>query len=244
MKKIWVYLLGILSGVVLTILVSLFINRSRNSDITYFDEPGEILTAENFGENKPVMNLKVFQALGDGFALAMGDEWYSRDLIVLLCNSEEKPYHDNQNVIASQGECFRQIGIYKYKSKDKMNRTVPVVMLLLDEEFEEFIEEPTIIKKQNQDYTFFENPGDVMSDNSYKVDRVLEDGSAIARGKNEYGSSYYGLEVLLWDETANYYDDQIVKAPNGKCFRQIGVYKYQESLFDNKTLPIVTIMDK
>lgn len=241
MKKIWVYLLGILSGVVLTILVSLFINRSRNSDISYFDEPGEILTAENFGENKPVMNLKVFQALGDGFALAMGDEWFSRDLIVLLCNGEEKPYHDNQNVIASKGECFIQIGIYKYKSKDKMNRTVPVVMLM-DGEIEETIEETTIIEKKNSDYTFFENPGDVMSDNSYKVDRVLKDGSAIARGKSEYGSSYYGLEVLLWDETANYYDDQIVKVPNGKCFRQIGIYKSWESY--NKTLPVVTIMDK
>lgn len=225
----------------LTFLISLVINRSRNSDIYYFDEPGEILTAEHLGENEAVKNLKVFQVFEDGFALAMGDEWYSRDLIVLLCNGEERPYHDNQNVIASKGECFRQIGIYKYKSKDKMHRTVPVVMLM-DGEFEEFIEEPSITEKWNGNYTFFETPGDVMSDNSYKVDRVLDDGSAIARGKSEYGSSYYGLEVLLWDETANYYDDQIVKAPNGKCFRQIGLYK--SWMYFDKTLPVVTIMDK
>ena len=184
------------------------------------------------------MNLKVFQALGDGFALAMGDEWYSSDLIVLLCNSEEKPYHDNQNVIASKGECFRQIGIYKYKSKDKMNRTVPVVMLM-DGEMEELIEEPTIIEKKNSNYTFFDEPGEVMTDKSYKVDRVLDDGSAIARGKREYGSTYLGLEVLLHEENANYYNDQIVKAPNGKCFRQVGIYKSW-----SKTIPIVKLMDK
>jgi hypothetical protein len=84
--------------------------------------------------------------------------------------------------------------------------------------------------------SFFDEPGEVMSDKSYKVTRVLDKGSALARGKSEYGSSYYGLEVLLWDEEANYYDDQIVKAPNGKCFRQIGIYKSGLS-----TYPIVTL---
>ncbi len=125
MKKFWVYLLGILTGVVLTILVSLIFNKSRNPDISYFDEPGEILKAGLFGDNKPVTNLKVFQALGNGFAFAMGDEWYTRDLIVLLCNSEEKPYHDNQSVIAPKGKCFRQIGIYKSGFK-----TLPIVKLM------------------------------------------------------------------------------------------------------------------
>ena len=84
--------------------------------------------------------------------------------------------------------------------------------------------------------TFFDEPGEIMSDKSYKVSRVVSDGAALARGKGEYGSSYYGLEVLLWDENANYYDDQIVKAPNGKCFRQIGIYKNGFS-----TYPIVTL---
>ena len=78
-----------------------------------------------------------------------------------------------------------------------------------------------------------------MSDKSYKVERVLDDGSAIARGKSEYGSSYYGLNVLIWDENANFYDDQIVKAPDGQCFRQIGIYK---SVLE--TYPIVTLTDK
>lgn len=243
MKKIGVYLLGIVSGVVLTFLISLVINRSRNSDISFFDEPGEILTAEHFGENGPVKNLKVFQVLEDGVALAAGDEWFSSDLIVLLWNEEGKPYHDNQNVIASNGNCFRQIGIYKYKSKDKMHRTVPVVMLM-DGEFEEFIEEPSITEKRNNNYTFFETPGDMMSDNSYKVDRVLDDGSAIAKGKGDWYNKaddfYPGLEVLLLDDgSCSYYNDQIIKAPTGKRFRQIGIYK---SGF--KTLPIVKLMDK
>lgn len=239
MKKIWVYLLGILSGVIFAIFVSFIINKAKNSDISFFDEPGEIVTAESFGRNIPVLNLKVFQVLGDGAALAMGDDWFSSDLIVLLLNEEGKQYHDNQNVIATNGKCFRQIGIYKYKSQDKVHRTVPVVTLM-DGEIEDFVEEPTIVEKTNSDYTFFDEPGEVMTDKSYRVDRVLDNGAAIAQGKKDiYDEDYwFGLKVLLIDDNANYYNNQIVKVTNGKCFRQVGIYKA-----NFETLPIVKLMD-
>lgn len=237
MRKIWVYLLGILSGVVLTFLASYFINKTKFSDIMFFDEPGEIITAQTLsGSSQAVKSFEVFQVLDDGVALATGDEWFSRNLIVLLWNESGEPYYDSQSVVASNGECFRQIGIYKYKSKDKKHRTIPVVMLMVGE----ILEEDATDRKQYLDnaMSFFDEPGEVMSDKSYKVTRVLDEGSALARGKSEYGSSYYGLEVLLWDEEANFYDDQIVKAPNGKCFRQIGIYKSGFS-----TYPIVTLKD-
>ena len=239
MRKIWVYLLGILSGVVLAFFASYIINKTRFSDIMFFDEPGEIVTEQTLsGDSQAVKSFEVFQVLDDGIALAMGDEWFSRDLIVLLWNENGEPYYDNQSVIASTGKCFRQIGIYKYKSRDKMHRTIPVVTLMDDEILEE---DDTPNRKQytiDNGMSFFDEPGEVMSDKSYKVTRVLNNGSALARGKSEYGSSYYGLEVLLWDEEANYYDDQIVKAPNDKCFRQIGIYKNGFS-----TYPIVTLKD-
>ncbi len=238
MKKLWIFILGILSGIVLTFLFSLIINRSRNAGITFFDEPGEIVSVECIGRTTPVKCFKIFQTLGEEAGLAYGDEFCARDLLVLIYSNGEQSLFDNQTIVASKGQCFRQIGIYKYKSKDKQHRTIPVVMLMEDE-FEEVFDEPIYSEKQNKNYTFFDEPGEIMSDNSYKVERVLDDGSAIARGKSEHGSSYYGLNVLIWDENANFYDGQIVKAPNGKCFRQIGIYR---SVLE--TYPIVTLTDK
>ena len=241
MKKIWVYMLGVLSGILLVFLFTLISNISNNSDITFFDEPGEIITVECFGRTKTVNSFKIFQTLGDKAGLAYGEGFCSSDLVVLFYDNTGQSLFDNQSIIATSGKCFRQIGIYKYKSKDKKYRTIPVVMLM---DGNEIIEDNDIEKNktQNTNYTFFDKPGEVMSDKSYKIDKVLAHGAAIAHGKSEYGSLYYGLEVLLWDETANFYDDQIIKATAGKCFRQIGIYKSND-LF-NKTLPIVTLVDK
>ena len=193
------------------------------------------MTVQNlFGGTEIVNGFEVFQSLGDGTALAKGDDLYSYDLIVLLWNDKGEPYYDNQDVIAPKGKCFRQIGIYKYESKDKMHRTIPVVTLLDGEIIEEDESDRKLFSYDNG-MSFFDEPGEVMSDKSYQVSRVVSDGAALARGKNKYGY-YHGLEVLLWDEEANYYDDQIVKAPNGKCFKQIGIYKSGFS-----TYPIVAL---
>lgn len=238
MKKVWIFLIGLLSGVILTILVSLIVTKLSNTDISFFEEPGEVVTVDCFGRTKPVNSFKIFQTLGKDAGLAFGEDLCSQDLLVLVYSEDGQSLFDNQTIIASKGKCFRQIGIYKYKSRDKMHRTIPVVMLMNGEN-EEFSDEPDVIGKQNNDYSYFDEPGEIMSDNSYKVDRVLDDGAAIARGKSEYGSSYYGLEVLLQEDNANYYNDQIVKASSKQCFRQIGIYKTEY-----KTLPIVKLMDK
>ena len=49
------------------------------------------------------------------------------------------------------------------------------------------------------------------------------------------------LEVLiLAQEGSNFYNKQIVKAPHGKCARQIGNYKYQPYEYgDTKVIPII-----
>jgi hypothetical protein len=53
-----------------------------------------------------------------------------------------------------------------------------------------------------------------------------------------------GLEVVFIDENDEYYTEQVIKIPSGKCARQIGVYKSDHYLYDDKTLPIVKIMNK
>ncbi len=135
MKKIWVYLLGVLTGVVVgvVILSIIALNITTKSDpsirmskgMSFFETPGEVINEPSF---------KVFQALGDGTALAegKGDSQSSLyiGLNVLLYNDEEIPYYDEQIVNATQGKCFRQVGIYRYKAKNGMEKTVPIVMML------------------------------------------------------------------------------------------------------------------
>jgi hypothetical protein len=135
MKKIWVYLLGLLSGIVITIVVLLvfgLIIRAKNdpgitmlNGMSFFETPGEVIKETSF---------KVFQALDDGAALAEGKgDGHSSvylGLNVLLYNEEKTPYYDEQIVTLPQGKCFRQVGIYRYHAKSGIDKTVPIVMIM------------------------------------------------------------------------------------------------------------------
>lgn len=146
MKKIWVYLLGVLTGIIFTFLVLLVVSATMKSKekveiktetetkieilpgMRLFDKPGEEINETGF---------KVFQSLTDGFALASGKgDAYSEDLYmgltVLLYSEEGNPYYDAQVIKAPEGKCFRQVGIYKYTANSGMVRTVPVVQLMDD----------------------------------------------------------------------------------------------------------------
>ena len=130
MKKIWVFLLGVLSGVVLMLIIGFVINLTKTSDVSFFDKPGEIITVQRLtGETEAVQSFEVFQALESGRALASGGDFF-QEIVVLLWNDEGMPYYDNQIVTAPKGKCFRQVGIYKYESTDKMIRTVPIVTMM------------------------------------------------------------------------------------------------------------------
>ncbi|MBP5542249.1 MAG: hypothetical protein J6X88_11490 [Bacteroidales bacterium] len=135
MKKIWIYLLGVLTGIVVTIVVLVIIGLIVNAQndprtgatngMSFFETPGDVVESSS---------VKVFQALGDGAALAFckGDEpydWYGTTA-VLLYNEEGMPYYDDQIVNASAGKVFRQIGIYRYPTKNGIDKTVPIVMLM------------------------------------------------------------------------------------------------------------------
>ncbi|MBO7200352.1 MAG: hypothetical protein J6V54_03045 [Bacteroidales bacterium] len=103
-----------------------------------------------------------------------------------------------------------------------------------------------VVNANNSGLTFFEEPGEVMNDTSYEVFQTLENGIALARGKDDERSTLYlGLHVLLWNEDGfPYYDEQIINLPEGKCFRQVGIYKYHTQKGIEKTVPAVTIMDE
>lgn len=134
MKKIWVYLLGVLSGIVVTVLFLVVVaavmnakndpGKNRTNGMTFFEEPGDVVESSS---------VKVFQALGDGAALAecKGDgSMIFMGPNVLLYNEDGMPYYDEQIVKATGGKCFRQVGIYRYPARNGTDRTVPIVMLL------------------------------------------------------------------------------------------------------------------
>lgn len=135
MKKTWVYLLGILTGIVITFIAIVIIGVANNAGndpaakmtngMSFFESPGEVIDETSF---------EVFQTLGDGTALAegKGDSHSSVYLGInaLLYNEEGVPYYDEQIVTAPQGKCFRQVGIYRYHAKGGMDKTVPIIMIM------------------------------------------------------------------------------------------------------------------
>ena len=116
MKNILIYIAGVLTGIVLTILMAVLLTSSNSVNIpieeqqgvTLFDEPGDSVDAKRF---------KVFQVIDTGMALAaseelalnIGDENLQplfdtllhslfQGPVVLLINDEGKLYYDDQIV--------------------------------------------------------------------------------------------------------------------------------------------------
>lgn len=94
----------------------------------------------------------------------------------------------------------------------------------------------------NDGMTYFEKPGKCISTKDFEVMQVVGEGYALAREKKGYVG---GILVLVTNENGElYYDDQVIKVPEGKCMRQIGVYEYQTRMETIKTVPIVQVMNE
>ncbi len=94
--------------------------------------------------------------------------------------------------------------------------------------------------------TLFEKPGDLIDTPSFEVFQVLEDNAALVRGVTNVNYDIYTGPVYLIknDEGKYYYDDEIIKTPRGKVVRQVGIYRYETKSEDNKTVPVIEIMDE
>lgn len=127
MKKIWVFILGAIIGIVLTILfaaVATYISSSvngSNSNLNIFEEPGDCLISKS--------SLEIFQTLEQNVALAMIKDSYSSGAY-LVVNKENKSYYDGQVIKLPAGKCFKQIGTYRYQNKENDWKTVPVVQIM------------------------------------------------------------------------------------------------------------------
>lgn len=100
-------------------------------------------------------------------------------------------------------------------------------------------------EENNQNFTLFETPGDCISTNDFEIFQVLDSNHALAHELDEMLDISTDLVVLFRNEASNtFYDEQRIKVPNGKCVRQIGVYRYETTSGSYKTVPIVDIMKK
>ena len=125
MKNWGIFLGGVGTGVVLTIVVLLFINLGVNRDpigVVNFDQPGEALDQRS---------VRVLQVVTNTSALVSSYDW--DDTIYLLRNHEGKYYYDDERIKLPSGIVFRQTGIYKYTTKMGDTKTVPVIEIMPDE---------------------------------------------------------------------------------------------------------------
>lgn len=116
MKKFLIFVFGVITGVVLTLAFVYFYRVTDDNNTIWFDEPGEIITERSF---------TVIQVLDDNAALAL-DANYSA-AIYLLYNEEGKYYYDGEIVNVPKNKKARQVGIYKYATKNLNMKTVPIV---------------------------------------------------------------------------------------------------------------------
>ena len=112
------------------------------------------------------------------------------------------------------------------------------------------------VDKSDDGMIFYEESGDVVQATQIEVFQALDDNRALAYAqyyKEEKGwftgNSYNKLDsslltLIINDEGVLYYDGQIIEIPEGKCVRQVGVYRYLNKDGDQKTVPIVKILDE
>ena len=100
----------------------------------------------------------------------------------------------------------------------------------------------------NDGTTWFERPGDVIDVKAFKVFQVLDENAALVEGQTHEDLDleiFTGAVYLLTNEDGKYYyDDEIIKVPDGKVVRQVGIYQYQTKSDFGKTVPIIQIMNK
>ena len=232
MKKWIIYVLGVITGIILTFVFAFCVNLSNNSGIIgleMLEEPGDYMEYSQF---------EVFQVVESGCALAYADESFGS--IVFIIPNESQQFYDDQKIVLKNDQCAQHVGTYKYSTKMEIEKTVPAIRIVDGVELPK--SNRTVTEKKDFGKTLFEKPGECVSRKNFEVQKVLDSGDAIALEIRENISGHVftsDLEVLiLAQEGSNFYNNQIVKAPKGKCARQIGNYKYQQ-YGTTKVIPII-----
>ena len=166
MKKWLIYLLGIITGIILTFAFAFCINLSNNSGIIgleMFEEPRDYMEYSQF---------EVFQVLESGCALAHTDDSFGA--IVFIIPNEKQQFYDDQKIVLKNDQCAQHVGIYKYSTKMEIEKTVPAIRII------DGVKLPKSNKTIADGKTLFDEPGECVSRKNFEVQKVLESGDAIA----------------------------------------------------------------
>ena len=226
MKKWLIYVLGIITGIILTFTFSICVYQSDDIGLEMFEEPGDYMEYSQF---------KVSQII-EGCALAYVIDCYFGPTVFIIPNKKQQ-FYDGQEIVLKNDQRAQHVGTYRYGNIGETKKTVPVIRIIDNVKQERSDEAITSGK------TLFDKPGECVSRKNFEVQKVLESGDAIALEIREtiLGNIFTSnLEVLiLAQKGSNFYDKQVIKAPQGKCARQIGNYKYQKKYGTTKVIPII-----
>lgn len=128
LKFILTFLGGFVVGIIFLFVLGIIINASQRKgsvqrDVVLFEKPQQVIEADE---------IEVFQVLPDGSALAQVEYTYEGNkdnmgMVVMLLAKSEGSYFDSQSIKIPKGKCMKQIGTYKYMTRQDVEKTVPVV---------------------------------------------------------------------------------------------------------------------
>lgn len=119
-KSILIYVGGILTGIIIMCVLSLCVAK-HNADggLVIFEQPGQKIEVEK---------LRIIQVLSNESALATStDLSVNYGTVFLLLPKDGVSYYDDQKITLPSGKFARQIGTYRYMSKNDVEKTVPVI---------------------------------------------------------------------------------------------------------------------
>jgi hypothetical protein len=125
MNKFLIFLGGLITGVLVTILVAYIVAvKDKPNDgligLKIFPSKGECIASKG--------KLEVFQVIAPNMALAQAGVFPDR-IMVLLISYEGDNYYDDQKITIPNKKCARQIGTYQYSTKIGYDKTVPAVAI-------------------------------------------------------------------------------------------------------------------
>lgn len=130
MKKIWTFILGMITGAILFCLASYCITYKPWSKspmlipgLTIFETAGDVL---------PYKSFEVLQVLPNGSVLVKSSKYnnessYISCPISYMLAPQTGGYYDDQVLKVPVGKIVRQIGTYNYTTGGGFDKTVPVI---------------------------------------------------------------------------------------------------------------------
>lgn len=117
-KFILTYVGGIITGIILVFVFSFVKQKIGSNHVVWFEKPGQEIPSNEF---------RVIQVMRDGSALAFSTSLGSTGVVVAFPASDGEEYYDSQEIEIEDDACVRQVGTYRYTTRDGIEKTVPIV---------------------------------------------------------------------------------------------------------------------